>query len=82
LVTEYSGMSSEGFQKHMSTARVLHEGTRAPKMTKREAARRLAELIERNMERKGLSEDKRNARVQRGIEYVDKVIASRDDRSK
>ncbi|HEY6337829.1 MAG TPA: hypothetical protein VIW68_04990, partial [Candidatus Sulfotelmatobacter sp.] len=52
------------------------------RMTKHEAARRLAQLIEKSMARKGLSEDKRNARVRQGVEYVDRVIASRGNRAK
>jgi hypothetical protein len=51
-------------------------------MTKQEAARRLAQLVEKNMDRKGLSEDKKNARVQRAIEYVDKIISARATRAK
>lgn len=53
-----------------------------PKMTKEEAARRLTQLVEKNMDRKGLSEDKKNARVQSAIEYVDAVIAARATRAK
>jgi hypothetical protein len=64
----------------MATFRVNEEPQ--PRMTKQEAARRLAQLVEKNMDRKGLSEDKKNARVQRAIEYVDKIISARATRAK
>ena len=64
----------------MATFRVNEEPQ--PRMTKQEAARRLAQLVEKNMDRKGLSEDKKNARVQRAIEYVDKIISARSTRAK
>jgi hypothetical protein len=51
-------------------------------MTKDEAARKLAQLVEKNMDRKGLSEDKKNARVESAIEYVDAVTAARANRAK
>jgi hypothetical protein len=69
-------MSSRGPEKaDMSTARVCQQPNR--KMTKQEAARKLVRLAERDMERKGLSESKKNSRVQQFVEYVDAVSASR-----
>jgi hypothetical protein len=60
----------------MSTARVSHE-QRPRKLTKQEAARKLAQLVEADMERKGLSEEKKNDRVKKFVEYVDAVSANR-----
>jgi len=74
-------MSGEDSQKRMSTAKTCHQEP-ARRMTKQEAARRLAQLVEKNMDRKGLSEDKKNARVKSAIEYVDAVIAARATRAK
>jgi hypothetical protein len=76
-------MSLEGRghgKSNMATARVNQQPQ--PKMTKDEAARRLAQLVEKNMDRKGLSEGKKNARVEGAIEYVDAVIAARANRAK
>jgi hypothetical protein len=67
-------MSSE---EKMSTVRVCPNEPPNRKMTKREAARKLAHLAEADMERKGLSEEKRNARVHRFVEYVDAISANR-----
>jgi hypothetical protein len=66
----------------MSTARICHDQPEPRKLTKHEAARRLVQLVEKNMDRKGLSEDKKNARVQSAIEYTDGVIAARANRAK
>jgi hypothetical protein len=79
---EYSGMSLEGreLKSNMATVRVNQQLQQ--RMTKQEAAHRLAQLVEKSMDRKGLSEGKKNARVQSGIDYVDAVIASRANRAK
>jgi hypothetical protein len=75
-------MSLEGrdLKSNMATVRVNHQPQ--PRMTKQEAARRLAQLVEKNMDRKGLSESKKNSRVQSGVEYADAVIAARANRAK
>jgi hypothetical protein len=75
-------MSTEKDRSNMSTARICHDQPERPKLTKHEAARKLAQLVEKNMDRKGLSEDKKNARVQSAIEYVDAVIVARATRAK
>ncbi len=69
--------STEKGQGKMSTARIFHDQPQPRKLTKHEAARKLAQLVEADMERKGLSEDKRNERVQQFAEHVDAVIAGR-----
>jgi hypothetical protein len=70
-----------GYDKsNMATARVNQRPQ--PRMTRHEAARRLAQLVEKNMDRKGLSENEKNARVKSGIEYIDSVIAARGNRAK
>jgi len=60
----------------MSTAKVSHQ-PRAQKMTKQQAAQRLAQLAEESMTRKGFSEDKKNARVQSFVEAVDTISENR-----
>jgi hypothetical protein len=70
--------ADKGFQKsNMPTPRVCNAQPPAHKMSKHEAVRRLAQLAEEDMDRKGLSEDKKNARVQRFVEHVDAVSAGR-----
>ncbi len=59
----------------MSTARVCQQPNR--KMTKQDAARKLVRLVEQDMDRKGLSESKKNDRVRKFVEYVDAVSARR-----
>lgn len=66
----------ESQKSNMSTARVCQQPNRR-KMTKQEAARKLARLAEESMERKGLSEGKKMAKVQQFVEYVDAVNARR-----
>jgi hypothetical protein len=56
----------------MPTPRTCDAQPAVHKMTKHEAARRLAQIAERDMDRKGLSEDKRNARVQKFVDYVER----------
>jgi hypothetical protein len=71
-------MSLEGREpekSNMATARVNQQPHQ--RMTKQEAARRLARLVEEDMDRKGLSESKKNARVQQFVEHVDAVNAGR-----
>jgi hypothetical protein len=71
-------MSLEGRghdKSDMATARVNQQPQ--PRMTKQEAARRLARLVEEDMDRKGLSESKKNDRVQQFVEHVDAVNANR-----
>jgi hypothetical protein len=71
-------MSLEGREReksNMATARVNQQPH--PRMTKAEAARKLARLVEEDMDRKGLSESKKNARVQQFVEHVDAVSAGR-----
>ena len=63
--------------QNMLTARVCHEQPRPKKMTKHQAARKLTELVEASMNRKGLSEAKKNARVESFVEYVDATNADR-----
>ena len=55
----------------MATARVNQQPHQ--RMTKAEAARKLARLVEEDMDRKGLSENKKNAKVQQFVEHVDTV---------
>jgi hypothetical protein len=74
---EYSDMSDRESRNPMSTARVSHDHAPARKMSKHEAARKLAQLAEQSMTRNGLSEEKKNARVQSFIEYVDAVNENR-----
>ena len=62
-------------KSNMSTARVCQPANR--KMTKREAVRRLVRLVEEDMDRKGLSDDKKNDRVRQFIAHVDAVSAGR-----
>ena len=71
-------MSSErgSARSNMSTARVC-QNQPPRKLTKGEAARKLARLVEADMERKGLSEAKKNDRIQSFVEYVDCVNANR-----
>jgi len=61
----------------MSTSKVCPEQPSNRRMTKHQAARKLAQLVEADMERKGLSEDKKNERVRRFVDHVDAVIAER-----
>jgi len=71
-------MSLEGRgreKSNMATARVNQQPHQ--RMTKAEAARKLARLVEEDMDRKGLSETKKNARVKQFMEYVDAVNADR-----
>ena len=71
-------MSLEGRESeksNMATARVNQQPHQ--RMTKAEAARKLARLVEEDMDRKGLSEGKKNARVQQFVEHVDAVNAGR-----
>jgi hypothetical protein len=69
-------MSFEGRKpENMATARVNQQPHQ--RMTKAEAAQRLARLVEEDMDRKGLSESKKNARVQQFVEHVDAVNAGR-----
>ena len=49
----------------------------ARKLSKAEAARKLVRLVESFMDRKGLSEAKKNERVQRFADHVDAVSARR-----
>jgi hypothetical protein len=63
-------------KSNMSTARVCHNQPHK-KLTKQEAARKLARLVEADMERKGLSEAKKNDRIKSFVEYVDCVNANR-----
>lgn len=63
----------------MSTARI----NQGPKpRTKEEAARRMAQIVEKSMDREGLSEEKKNERVQKFVEHVDAVNAARATRAK
>jgi hypothetical protein len=61
----------------MSSLRAICPVEPRKKLTKREAAKRLAQLAEKRMERDGLSDAKKNARVQSFVEYVDAVSANR-----
>jgi hypothetical protein len=74
-------MSSEESKKPMSTAKVCHQEP-ARKMSKHEAAHRLAQIAEESMERKGLSEGKKNAKVQNFVGYVNAVNAAHATRAK
>jgi hypothetical protein len=69
-------MSFEKRNSNMATSRLIPDESDR-KVTKHEAARKLAQLIEADMDRKGLSEDKRNDRVKRFVEHVDAVSAGR-----
>lgn len=60
----------------MSTARVSQQPS-TNKLNRQEAARKLAQIVEKDMERKGLSEEKKNDRVKKFVEYVDGVSANR-----
>jgi hypothetical protein len=63
----------KGDRSTMPSTQVRHEqATR--KLSRHDAARRLAQIVEESMTRKGLSEDKKDARVKSAIEYVDAVI--------
>lgn len=68
---------SHRIKSNMSTARVCPDQPNRRKMTKQEAARRLVRLAEENMDCKGLSEAKKNARVKQFIAHVDAVSAGR-----
>jgi hypothetical protein len=61
----------------MSTLRVCHDQPARRKMTRGEAALKLARIAEEHMERKGLSEAKKTERVRQFVEHVDAVSANR-----
>jgi hypothetical protein len=61
----------------MSTLRVCHDQPARRKLTRAEAALKLSRIAEADMERKGLSETKKNERVRQFIEHVDSVSANR-----
>jgi hypothetical protein len=64
-------------KSNMSTSRVSHDDSTDRKTTRQEAARKLARLVEEDMEQKGLPEAKRNERVNQFVEYVDAVNSRR-----
>lgn len=47
------------------------------KLSRREAAKKLASLVEQNMERKGLSDEEKNRRVGRFSAFVESLKGSR-----
>lgn len=71
-------MSSERQKLNtMSTLRAVCPAEPRRKMSKTEAAKKLAQLAEKRMERDGLSEAKKNARVESFVEFVDAASADR-----
>jgi hypothetical protein len=64
-------------KSNMSTSRVSHDDSADRKATRQEAARKLARLVEEDMEQKGLPEAQRNEQVNQFVEYVDGVNSRR-----
>jgi hypothetical protein len=60
---------------HEPDASRLHAEKR--KLSRKDAAKALASLVEKNMERKGLAEEEKNRRVGRFADFVDNLKKSR-----
>lgn len=75
---EYSGISvGKGSDTNMSTSRVSQDDSPDRKPTKQETARKLARLVEADMQQKGLPEAERSERVNQFVDYVDAVKSRR-----